>query len=109
MSNMSFPSPNPRRVAAGRRNQLLCRGLTVEGRERLRSSALQHKPWEHSTGPQTPAGKAQTVANGKRRQKGHRSVRELRRELVSLRELLATIREHRQLLTARPLDLTGAF
>ena len=109
MNHTSSPLPNPRRVAAGRRNQLLWRGLTAEGRERLRSAALHHKPWEHSTGPQTPAGKAQAVANGKRRQKGHRSVRELRRELASLRELLATIREHRQLLTARPLDLTGAF
>jgi hypothetical protein len=62
---MSPPTPNPRRVAAGRLNRRRRRGLTVEGRERLRRSALAHRPWEHSTGPRTAAGKAKAAKNGK--------------------------------------------
>ena len=52
------------------------RSLSPEGRERLRAAALKHKPWTHSTGPQTAAGRAQAAANGKRRQKGVISVRD---------------------------------
>ena len=108
MNQPSSPSPNPRRVAAGRRNQLLRQGLSGEGRERLRMSAVAHRPWTHSTGPRTAEGKAQAAINGKARQKSGRSVRELRRDLEPLRSLLKTIREQRQLLTVqRPMDLAG--
>lgn len=79
--------PNPRRVAAGRANRAKRKGLTAEGRERLRRAALANRPWEHSTGPTTAAGKVQAAANGKRRQLGLTSVRELRAELANLRAL----------------------
>jgi len=83
----STPAPNPKRVAAGRSNQRKRKGLTLAGRERLRQSALCHQPWTHSTGPRTAAGKAQAVANGKRRQLGPFSIRELRAALGPLRGL----------------------
>jgi hypothetical protein len=59
---------NPRRVAAGKRNRQLRRGLTADGRQRLRQSALRNRPWEHSTGPVTPLGKAKVSLNGKKHQ-----------------------------------------
>ena len=99
MSQTSFPSPNPNRVAAGRQNQLLRQGLSEEGRQRLRETALANRPWQHSTGPRSVEGKEQSVVNGKRRQKGSRSVRELRRDLAPLRQLLKTIQKQRQLLS----------
>ncbi len=58
---------NPRRQAAGKRNQALRRGLSDAGRDRLREAALSHRPWELSTGPRSVAGKAIAAANGKRR------------------------------------------
>ena len=70
---------NPRRQAAGKRNQTLRRGLSEAGRDRLREAARSHRPWELSTGPRSVAGKAIAAANGKRRQIGRYSARELRR------------------------------
>ena len=86
-------SPNPRRVAAGRANRLKRGPLTEAGRERLREVALCNKPWEHSTGPRTPEGKQQAVRNGKRRQLGPRSAREVRAELAAVRALIRSIHE----------------
>src|SRR5579871_3935548 len=77
--------PNPRRVAAGKRNRAKRKGLTAKGRERLRQAALQNQPWRFSTGPRTPAGKARVAAGARARKKGPLSVRELRAELANLR------------------------
>ena len=77
---------SPRSIAA-KANRAKRRGLTPEGRERLRQAALAKKPWKYSTGPRTPAGKAQAALNGKRRQLGVFSVRELRRELAKYQKL----------------------
>jgi len=85
----SIRSPNPKRVAAGRRNWLTRRGLTPEGAAKLRHAALAHRPWQYSTGPRTLTGKEQARCNGKVRQKGHRSVREVRQLLAEV-EALAT-------------------
>jgi hypothetical protein len=84
---MSPPSPNPRRVAAGKRNRKLRRGLTPEGRAKLRQSALAHRPWRFATGPRTAEGKARSAANGRVRQKGELSLRGLHRELAELNGL----------------------
>jgi len=64
------------------------RGLSPEGREKLRQAAVANRPWEHSTGPRTPEGKARSAANGKVRQKGPYSTRELRRLVEPYRQLL---------------------
>jgi hypothetical protein len=69
--------PNPRRIAAGRRNRLLRGPLTVEGRERLRQAALRNKPWLYSTGPRSDEGKFRSANNGRYAQKSDRSQREI--------------------------------
>jgi len=96
MSPNETPSPNPRRVAAGRKNRSKRRGLTAEGLDRLRQAANKNQPWRFSTGPRTSAGKLRSAANGKLRQVGTRSVREFRAEFAGVRQLLATLQELRQ-------------
>ncbi len=90
-------SSNPRRVAAGKANRAKRKGLTPEGRERLRAAALANAPWRYSTGPTTAAGKAQAARNGKRRQVGPISIRELRAELAELRAQAGEMAETRDL------------
>lgn len=87
--------PNPKRVAAGRLNRAKRKGLTDEGRERLRRAAHAHKPWLSSTGPRTLAGKATAAANGKKRQLGLLSVREMKADLRKLRAMLRDMAESR--------------
>lgn len=67
--------PNPKRVAAGRLNRLKCKPITEARREQMRQAAREQKPWRF---PKTPAGKAQSVLNGKKRQKGKWSEAERR-------------------------------
>ena len=52
-----------RKIEANRANLLKSKGLTPEGREQLRQAALRNRPWEHSTGPRTPEGKARSSLN----------------------------------------------
>ena len=92
----STPPPNPRRVAAGRLNRRKRGPLTPEGRERLRQAALANRPWEHATGPRTAEGKARAAANGKVRQKGECSVREVRALFGGLDDLLTGMAAARQ-------------
>ena len=88
--------PNPNRVKAGRLNRQKRKGLTPEGREKLRQAALAFQPWQHATGPTTPEGKAKAAQNGKVRQKGPRSVREIKSDLAEVYALLATMRTSRR-------------
>ncbi len=97
-------TPNPNRVAAGRRNQRKSQGLTPEGRERLRQAALKNRPWKFAKGPQSPAGKARVAPNGKLRQKGQRSTREIQAELSEMRVLLRQMQETRRVVTGTGLD-----
>ena len=87
--------PNPKRVAAGRRNREKRKGLTPEGRERLRQAAYAHQPWRYSTGPRTDEGKAAAARNGKYRQQGHLSIRELKADLRAFRSLVNEMKETR--------------
>jgi hypothetical protein len=95
------PNPNPRRVEAGRQNRMKRKGLTEEGRQRLRQSALRHRPWEHASGPRTAQGKSQAAKNGKKRQCGPLSVREVRGGLEALRQLLQEARAVRRMAGSR--------
>ena len=88
MSRKPHSSANPRRVVAGRRNRLLRGPLTPEGRERLRQAVMKTKPWLSSTGPRTAAGKARSAENGRKRQKGERSIRQLRDTVADIQLLL---------------------
>ena len=98
------PSPNPKRVAAGRRNRAKSQGVTPEGRERLRQAALLNRPWLYSTGPRTPEGKAKVAMNGKARQKGPRSVRQIKADLGELRGLVREMKETRRVLAGAGLE-----
>ena len=112
MSTKRNPNADPKRVSIGRQNQLKWKGFTPEGLARLRQSALAHRPWERSTGPRTPEGKARSARNPKLLQKGDRSVRELRAELAGLDGLFCRMEDGRALLHASgragaPCVLTG--
>jgi hypothetical protein len=100
MAKETIPTPDPRRVEVGRRNRLKRKGLTAEGRKRLRQSALVHKPWQHSTGPKTAKGKARVAENGKRRQRGPLSFRELQRQLGYAERVIAQMVASRRLAIA---------
>ena len=89
-------APSPRRVAAGWANRARRGPLSAAGRERLRAAIWRHRPWEQATGPRTATGKAQAVRNGKRRQRGPKSVREMRAELAAVRALIRALRQVRQ-------------
>lgn len=95
LGSKPLATPNPKRVAAGRLNQAKRKGLTDEGRERLRRAAHANKPWLLSTGPRTFTGKATAAANGKKRQLGLLSVRELKTDLRKLRAMLSDMAEAR--------------
>jgi hypothetical protein len=92
-------------VAAGALNRRKRGPLTAEGRERLRQSALAHRPWLGSTGPKTPAGKATAASNGKVRQKGPRSLREVKRSLAAVTGLIGDLAAGRRLVA----ELLGAI
>ena len=85
--------PNPRRVQAGTINRQKRQYVTEEGRERLRQNAIQHQPWTASTGPRTEAGKVRSAANGKIRQRGSISVRQMRADLKAARKLVRTVKQ----------------
>jgi hypothetical protein len=96
--------PNPRRVAAGRENRAKRKWLTPAGRERLRQAALRSRPWRFATGPRTAAGKARSARNGRARQRGPASVRQLRAELADVRALLGEQRAVRRAAAGLPAD-----
>jgi hypothetical protein len=98
---MTSAIPNPRRVAAGRANRALRGPLTEAGRRRLREAIRRVRPWERSTGPRTSDGKQRSAANGRVRQRGEKSVRELRAELAPFFEFLRQLRGLRRSLIAR--------
>ena len=91
--------PNPKRVAAGQRHRAMRGPLTEAGHARLRAAAHLHRPWEHSTGPKTELGKQQAVSNGKLRQRGEFSQRQLRNLCAELFQDLYEIRERRRQIT----------
>jgi hypothetical protein len=71
--------------------------LSPDSRERLRRAAVANRPWLHSTGPKTAAGKARVAENGKRRLGGAPSARELRRQVAALGNLAADMAALRRL------------
>jgi hypothetical protein len=95
MSDLEPHVPNPKRVAAGKRNYALRKGLTEAGRQKMRESALRNRPWEHSTGPRTPEGKLRAAQGAKKRQKGPHSVREVRADVAEIRALVQQLKQSR--------------
>ena len=75
---------NPKRVLAGRVNRMKRGPLPLESMHRMRDSINRKKPWQLSTGPRTPAGKAIVARNGKVRQMNSRSIREIRADICGI-------------------------
>ena len=94
MTDAGKVNSNPRRVQAGRENRMKRGLLSLESRQRLRVAAFRNQPWQRSTGPRTPAGKTKVARNGKVRQIGPRSIREIR---AYLREIMGLIEEAREI------------
>jgi hypothetical protein len=84
-------SPESSRSAGPSQSEPARRGLTPEGRERIRATVLANRQWERSTGPRSPAGKKRSALNGCTSQRGEKSRRALQKELTSL--LFALIHE----------------
>ena len=97
---MMHSPANPRRVEAGRLNRRKRGPLTPAGRERLRQAIHRVQPWREATGPRTPAGKQRAAQNGKRRQLGTLSTRQVRAELAQISHLLQDSCELRKLATS---------
>jgi hypothetical protein len=76
--------PNPKRVAAGKRNRAKWKGFTEDGLQRLRAAIFRAKPWRFTKGPRTPEGKAKVALNGKKCQLGPISVAEAKAEVAGL-------------------------
>lgn len=93
MAEQADAGVNRRRVLAGRENRKKRGPLSAESRERLRAAALRNQPWRQSTGPRTPEGKVRAAKNGKARQVGPRSVREIRADLADLFRLIDAVGE----------------
>jgi hypothetical protein len=92
--------PSPRRQAAGKLNRQRRRGLTEAGREKLRQSAREHRPWQHSTGPRTAEGKERSSENGRYRQQGVVSKRQQLAEIHGTQESFADLERLRDELLA---------
>jgi hypothetical protein len=87
--------PDPRRSEINRRNRQHWRGMTPEGKARVRAAILANRPWEQSTGPRTAEGKARTARNGRLGREGP-SIRELRAELAGVFNLMTQMAATRQ-------------
>ena len=75
---------NPKRVLAGRSNRMKRGPLPLESIYRMRDAIDRKKPWQLSTGPRTPAGKAIAARNGRVRQINLRSIREIRADICGI-------------------------
>ena len=84
---------NPKRVQAGRINRMKRGALPLESMHRMRDAINKNKPWQRSTGPRTPAGKAIVARNGKVRQIGPRSIREIRADICEIMCLIEANRK----------------
>ena len=82
------PCVDPRQADPPGRSRRGPKSWSPDGLERLRASAMATRPWELTCGPRTAEGKARSARNGRARQKGEKSVRELRAELAGVFSLI---------------------
>ena len=102
----SSRTPDPRRSEINRRNRQKWRGMSPEGKARVRAAALVHRPWERSTGPRTAEGKARSARNGRLGREGL-SIRELRAELAGVFTLIHQMTASRNSLMRGARRTTG--
>jgi hypothetical protein len=100
MAAKSAGPPNPRRVEAGRQNRQRRGPTTEEGRRRLREAIARVRPWRFARGPTTAEGKRRAADNGRYRQRGERSARQLREDVADVRRLVDALGAARRLAAA---------
>jgi hypothetical protein len=66
----------------------------------MRESALKNRPWQFTTGPRTPEGKAKVAENGRYAQKNAVSRRQREKEVADAKTLLIQLAAVRRI--ARP-------
>lgn len=98
-----------RKLAANRANLAKAGPLTDAGRERIRQAVLRSTPWQQSTGPRTPEGKAKCRLNALKHGRETAAARAWRKEAVrfiaqsqQLREVLLgqkTVADERRLVS----------
>jgi hypothetical protein len=71
------------------RDDVSRRKLSTESRERLRAAALANQPWTKTRGPVSTQGKKKSAANGKFRQRGEKSRREIQAEIAGVLTLIS--------------------
>lgn len=71
------------------------RGLTPEGRQRLRDAIIFHQPWVDSTGPRSVEGKAKVAMNGRKTKRGYTGVREMQREISAVMAMICQMQTAR--------------
>jgi hypothetical protein len=64
----------------------------------LRDAALRNQPWQFSTGPRSPEGKAKAAMNGHQRRADPQSSRQLRAGLTGFAGLVNQISQLRQVI-----------
>lgn len=69
------------------------RRVTQATLQAWRAAAKRNQPWKYSTGPKSAAGKAKVAANGKVRQTGPHSYRELLAVAKAARKDLKAVNE----------------
>lgn len=69
------------------------RALSLATKERLRAAILARRPWESSTGPRTPSGKARSSRNAKRHGNESNELRAFRRAAARLMRCGQAIRD----------------
>ena len=72
--------------------------FSPEGLERLRAAALANRPWTRARGPTSAVGRAHSAANGRYRQRGEKSRREIQAELAEIQALIHQMAATRRLL-----------
>jgi response regulator RpfG family c-di-GMP phosphodiesterase len=92
---LTQPPLSPKQIAA-RLNRSKRKGLSAEGRQRLRETAQRNRPWEQSTGPRTAEGKAIAAANAKVLQTYEVSARGLRSARAEIHAMIQRMAATRQ-------------
>jgi hypothetical protein len=93
MSLTSSRCREPQSVDGGRGR------FSPQGLERLRATALANRPWTKTKGPTSPEGRARAALNGRYRQRGEKSRREMRAELAGVFALVRQMSATRRSLT----------
>lgn len=81
-------SVSQKQLAANRRNWAKRGPLTASGRCRLSAAARRNKPWQHSTGPRTAAGKERSRTNALKTGEASAQHRAMRAYFVVIRRFM---------------------